>query len=331
MVNPREAASDVAALYPLTLQPIFKERIWGGRQLEPFYGADLPAGSIGEAWVLGDHDQGTSVVTNGPLAGQSLAGLRERYGAVLLGARGQSAPGGRCPLLIKLLDAQDDLSVQVHPADDYAGLPPGELGKTEMWYILSARPGAQIVYGLKEGVESAAFAEAVRAGRTPEMLRYLPVQAGDVFYVPAGTIHALGAGTVVAEVQQSSDTVYRVYDYNRPGLDGKPRELHIEHALRVARYDTPAQAFRPEPAPPNQWQPLTRSEFFTVERGRCTGTWTQQTDPGTFDALLVLEGEGAIRWNGGQEPLRRGQALLVPAALGAYELAGNLVLLRSRA
>lgn len=320
----------MTALYPLFLGPIFKERIWGGRNLAPYYGNALPDGAIGEAWVLGDHDQGTSVVTRGPLQGQTLADLRTAYGARLLGARSMASPSGRCPLLIKLLDAQDDLSVQVHPADGYEGLPPGELGKTEMWYILAAEPGAKIVYGLAGGVDAAAFAQAVRTGQVEPALRYIPVQAGDVFYVPAGTIHALGRGTVVAEVQQSSDTVYRVYDYNRPGLDGKPRELHVEHALRVARYDTPAQAFRPAAPPPNQWQRLVESEFFTVDRAEVAGRWPQATTGESFDALLVLGGEGAITWPGGHEPLGPGQAVLVPAELGAYELTGNLSLIRSR-
>ncbi|HWI66401.1 MAG TPA: type I phosphomannose isomerase catalytic subunit [Symbiobacteriaceae bacterium] len=317
-------------LYPLFLKPIFKERIWGGRQLEPFYGAELAPGAVGEAWVLGDHDQGVSVVTNGPLAGATLADLRVQYGAALLGERGMASPSGRCPLLIKLLDAQDDLSVQVHPPDDYAGLPAGELGKTEMWYILAAAPGARIVYGLAAGVDAAAFETAVRSGQVEGVLRYIPVQAGDVFYVPSGTIHALGAGTVVAEVQQSSDTVYRVYDYNRPGLDGKPRELHVEHALRVARYDTPAAAFRPAAPAANEWQRLTESEFFTVERASVAGTWRQATDGGSFDALLVLSGEGSVAWGGGREALRAGQALLVPASLGAYELSGAFTVMRSR-
>jgi mannose-6-phosphate isomerase len=318
----------MTALYPLCLQPIFKERIWGGRNLEPYYGEHLPPGQIGEAWVLGDHAQGTSTVTNGPLAGRTLAQLRAEFGAALLGARSEQ---GRCPLLIKLLDAQADLSVQVHPADGYAGLPPGEPGKTEMWYVLAAAPDARIVYGLKDGTDSAAFAAAVANGRIPEPLRYLPARAGDVFYVPSGTIHALGRGTVVAEVQQSSDTVYRVYDYDRPGLDGKPRELHVAHALQVTRYDTPAEPFRPAPPAPNTWQPLVQSEFFTVDRAATQGGWPQTTTPASFDALLVIAGAGAITWpGGGREPLRPGASVMVPAALGAYALEGEMTLLRSR-
>ncbi|HYG60218.1 MAG TPA: type I phosphomannose isomerase catalytic subunit [Symbiobacteriaceae bacterium] len=320
----------MTALYPLILQPVFKERIWGGRQLASFYGPSLPPGPIGEAWVLGEHDQGMSVVANGPLSGRGLGDLRREYGPALLGSRGDASPTGRCPLLIKLLDAQDDLSVQVHPADDYAGLPPGEPGKTEMWYILDAQPGAKIVYGLKDGMDAGAFAAAVRDGQILDALRTVEVQAGDVFYVPAGTIHALGRGTLVAELQQSSDTVYRVYDYDRPGLDGKPRELHVAHALQVARYDTPAEAFRPGEPPANRWQLLVDSPFFLVHRGTVEEAWMQRVSPGSFDALLVLAGQGSITWDGGDERLKAGDSVLVPACLSHYELSGSLKVLRSR-
>ncbi|HEY3365858.1 MAG TPA: type I phosphomannose isomerase catalytic subunit [Symbiobacteriaceae bacterium] len=322
-------------LYPLRLQPIFKERVWGGRALEAFYGSGLPAGAIGEAWVLGEHAQGTSVVTNGPLAGSDLTALRLAYGPALLGSKSAPAPGGRCPLLIKLLDARDDLSVQVHPADGDPRLPPGEPGKTEMWYVLSADPGASIVYGLAEGVDAGAFTKAVRSGETMRCLRKLRVQPGDVFYVPSGTIHALGAGVVVAEVQQSSDTVYRVYDYDRLGLDGKPRDLHVERALEVTSYAAPPAVVRSEEPPLNRWQPLVCSPYFVVELGRCETAWETATDPGGFEALLVVEGQGAIAWDGvegkiGAETIGKGDTLLIPAALPAYRLTGALTVLRSR-
>lgn len=318
-------------LYPLLLLPIFKERIWGGRGLEPFFGAELPAGPIGEAWVLGEHPQGTNVVANGPLAGQDLALLRRQFGPALLGPRGtRQSTGDRCPLLIKLLDARDDLSVQVHPADGDPGLPPGEPGKTEMWYVLAAEPDAAIVYGLQEGVDAAAFAAAVRSGETERCLGRVKVQPGDVFFMPAGTIHALGAGVLVAEVQQSSDTVYRVYDYNRPGLDGKPRELHVERALAVTSFAPPPAAGRPRPGPANEWQSLVESPFFVVEKGRCRGDWATARETAAFEALLVLEGCGAIAWAGGQAELAPGQAVLVPACLPEYRLTGEFTVLRSR-
>lgn len=312
----------MAELYPLLFAPIFKERVWGGRRLSQWF-SHLPEGSIGEAWVLSDHPQGPTPVSNGPLAGETLRSLRERFGAALVGTRGTSEKTGEFPLLFKMLDCQDDLSVQVHPSDAYAGLPPGELGKTEMWVVLDAAPGAKAVYGLKEGVTAASFAEAVRAGRTMDVMNQVEVQAGDVLYVPAGTVHALGTGLLVAEIQQSSDTTYRIYDYDRPGLDGKPRELHIDHALQVSRYGPPPRVTRAEAKEANAWQEICRSPFFTVYHGRCEGAWAQGSKPDSFQAFMVLQGEGSIAWAGGSEPLRAGATVLVPASLGAYQLAGT--------
>ncbi len=310
-------------LYPLRFTPRFMQRVWGGRSLSRFY-PTLPEGSIGEAWVLSDHPQARTPVSNGPLAGETLHTLIERYGAALVGNRGLSGKTGAFPLLFKLLDCNDDLSIQVHPSDDYPGLPPGELGKTEMWVVLDARPGAKVVYGLKPGTTADDFAAAVCEGRTMDVMRELEVQAGDVLYVPAGTIHALGTGLLVAEIQQSSDTTYRVYDYDRPGLDGRPRELHVEHALKVTRYGEAPTVQHPAEAPVNLWDPLVQSPYFTVSQGRCNQEWQQETDPGSFHALMVLEGEGTIDWDGGQEALLPGDTVLVPASQGAYRLSGSV-------
>jgi mannose-6-phosphate isomerase len=312
----------VTPLYPLLFEPVFKERIWGGRKLAPWF-PNLPTGPVGEAWVLSDHPQGPTPVSNGPLAGQTLRSLREQYGAALLGTRGVGGPTGEFPLLFKLLDCQDDLSVQVHPADDYAGLPPGELGKTEMWVVLDTEPGAEVVYGLKPGTTPAAFAQAVQEGRTMDALHTLKVQPGDVLYVPSGTIHALGKGLLVAEIQQSSDTTYRVYDYNRPGLDGKPRELHVEHALRVTDYGEPPAPGHPAVPSPGAWQRIVESPYFVVSQGVCAGEWAQASTPVSFQALVVLEGAGAIAWDGGRVGVKAGAVALVPAALGAYTLSGS--------
>lgn len=312
----------MTALYPLIFAPIFKERVWGGRTLTRWF-ADLPAGAVGEAWVLGDHPQGRTLAVNGPLAGHTLQELRQQYGEALLGTRGTSARTGEFPLLFKLLDCQDDLSIQVHPPDDYPGLPPGELGKTEMWVVLAAAPGAKAVYGLRAGVTREEFAAAIREGRTMDVMRQVTVQVGDVLYVPAGTIHALGRGLLVAEIQQSSDTTYRVHDYDRPGLDGKPRELHVEHALAVTRCGEPPTVAHPPAVEPGRWVEICQSPYFTVREGRCEGRWEQTTAPNSFQALLVLDGEGRIEWAGGRAPLRPGSAVLVPAALGRYRLAGR--------
>lgn len=308
-------------LYPLIFQPVFKERVWGGRRLTRWF-PSLPAGPIGEAWVLSDHPQGRTPVVNGPLAGQTLAALRSQFGARLVGSRGSSDKSGEFPLLFKLLDCQDDLSVQVHPTDEYAGLAPSELGKTEMWVVLDAAPGSRAVHGLKDGVTPEAFAAAVAGGCTLDVLREVEVRPGDVLHVPAGTVHALGTGLLVAEIQQSSDTTYRVYDYDRPGLDGKPRELHVEHALKVTAYGEPPALSHPADPAPNQWAEICRSPYFVVSQGVCEGRWEQATMPDSFQAVLVLGGQGRIAWEGGEESLNPGAAVLVPAELGRYTLEG---------
>ena len=315
--------------YPLKFHPVFKERVWGARELERF-GFDLPPGNIGEAWMIGEHPNGTTAVANGPLAGLRLDELRERFGVSWLGSRGISERTGRFPLLVKLLDCSDDLSVQVHPNDDYERLAPGELGKTEMWYVLDAKPGARIIYGLREGVDRAALAAAIAEGRIMECLQVVEAAAGDTFYIPAGTVHALGAGVLVAEIQQNSDTTYRLYDNNRPGLDGKPRELHIEDSLNVIAYDGAGASYgKTELAGGNTWLRLAASPYFIVEKGRIDGDWPLATSAESFHILIACEGAGAIRWSGGEVSLQPGDCYLLPANLGEYTLVGNAVVLRS--
>lgn len=307
-------------LYPLLFEPLFKERVWGGRRLAHWF-PGMPDGPIGEAWILGDHVQGRTRVHAGPLAGQTLQSLTQQFGARLVGLRGSAAP--QFPLLFKLLDAHADLSVQVHPTDAYPGLPPGELGKTEMWVVLAADPGSSVIYGLTEGTTPAAFAEAVGSGRTLSALRQLAVKAGDVLYVPAGTVHALGAGLVVAEVQQSSDTVYRVYDYDRLGLDGRPRALHTHDALRVTDYGPPPAPTHPDPITPNRWTPICQSPFFTVSLADVRGAWTQPAFPAAFQVIMPLEAGAEAVWSGGQQAVPAGHALLIPAELDGYTLCGD--------
>ncbi|PWW07486.1 mannose-6-phosphate isomerase type 1 [Paenibacillus cellulosilyticus] len=317
--------------YPLLFQPEMKERIWGGRALAQF-GLELPEGSIGEGWMIGDHPNGTTTVLNGPLAGTGLDAIREHYGKEWFGTKGFSERNGRFPLLIKLLDCNDDLSVQVHPTDTYDGLPEGELGKTEMWYILDAKPGATIVYGLKEGVDRAAMEAAIAEGRIMDTLQVVPVEAGDAFYIPAGTVHALCSGVVVAEIQQNSDTTYRLYDYDRPGLDGKLRELHVEASLNVIAYEgAGAQRMKTDGIRPGEWLTIASSPYFIVEKGIVIEPLALKTTPESFVILVVADGQGTISWNEGVErlALRSGQCLLLPASLGGYTVDGSMTVLRS--
>lgn len=315
--------------YPLQFQPEMKERVWGGRALEQF-GLELPEGRIGEGWMIGDHPNGTTKVVNGALAGLGLDQVREEYGREWFGTKGFSEKNGRFPLLIKLLDCEDDLSVQVHPSDEYDRLPAGELGKTEMWYILNAKPGAKIIYGLKPGVSRESLEAAIGEGRIMEELQEVPVSAGDSFYIPAGTVHALCSGVLVAEIQQNSDTTYRLYDYNRPGLDGKPRELHIEDSLNVIAYEgSGATRMKTDLGQQHEWLTLAKSPYFVTQKGLVNGAWQLATSPDSFTIVIVCDGAGAIRWADGTLEVRPGQCYLLPATLGEYTLEGNLTVLRS--
>lgn len=315
--------------YPLQFKPEMKERIWGGRALEQF-GLELPEGAIGEGWMIGDHPNGTTRVINGELAGLGLDQIREQYGKEFFGTRGFSEKNGRFPLLIKLLDCNDDLSIQVHPNDDYTGLPQGELGKTEMWYVLDAKPGAKIIYGMKPGVDREQLSQAIADNRIMDCLQEVPVAAGDSFYIPAGTVHALCAGVVVAEIQQNSDTTYRLYDYDRPGLDGKLRELHIEDSLNVIAYEgSGATRMKTDNAQANEWLTLATSPYFIVEKGIVGAPWNLQTTPESFTIVVVCDGTGSIAWDGGAQDVKAGECFLLPASLGAYTLQGSMTVLRS--
>ena len=216
-------------LYPLVFNPIFKERVWGGRNLERLYGKPLPPNvPIGESWEISDRPGDVSVLANGPLAGKDLHWLMVRHGLELLGR--QPGRDERFPLLVKLLDAQEVLSLQVHPPAAKAVKLKGE-PKTEMWLIAEAKPGAELYVGLKRGVTRGSFEHAVNEGSVAECFHRVTVKAGDAMFLPSGRVHALGAGLVIFEIQQNSDTTYRVFDWNRTGLDGKPRTLHIAESL----------------------------------------------------------------------------------------------------
>ncbi|MFS0836798.1 type I phosphomannose isomerase catalytic subunit [Paenibacillus sp. 1P03SA] len=315
--------------YPIHFQPDFKHRVWGGRALEEF-GYEIPEGHVGEGWMIADHANGTSTVTNGELKGLGLDEVREKLGAEWFGTKGASAGNGRFPLLVKLLDCNDDLSVQVHPGNDYENLAQGELGKTEMWYVLDAKPGAKIIYGLKEGITRSEFEAAVQEDRILDTMMSVEAEKGDSFYIPSGTVHALGSGVLVAEIQQNSDTTYRLYDYNRPGLDGKPRELHIEDSLNVIGFGKAGATFmKTMDAAPNEWLELAASPYFVVEKGVVTAPWNLSTTPESFTLLIACEGSGSLEWADGSLAMKPGDCFLLPATLGGYTLSGSQTVLRS--
>ncbi len=315
--------------YPLKFKPEMKERVWGGRNLERF-GFPLPPGAIGEAWTISDHPNGMTYVVNGELSGWGLDQIREKHGDLVFGHKGFSKKTGRFPLLLKLLDCEDDLSVQVHPSDSYERLSAGELGKTEMWYIIDAKPGAKIIYGLKEGTTKETLAQAIQEKRIMDVMNQIEVHAGDSFYIPAGTVHALGAGILLAEIQQNSDTTYRLYDYDRLGLDGKLRPLHIEDSLNVIAYQgSGATKMSTAIANPHEWLTIAKSPFFAVEKAVVRDKWNLTTTADSFVILVIAEGTGHIHWTDDRLALQPGDCLLLPANLGEYSLSGDLTVIRS--
>lgn len=224
-------------MYSIKFEPVFKEKVWGGNKLAKYLSKDVSMDvKVGESWEIACHREGTSKIRNGEYKGLTLEELIKHYGDIVFGKSIEKITD-RFPLLIKFIDANDKLSVQVHPDDEYAMKFEDDFGKTEMWYIVDAEPGAKLVYGLKKGITKEDFIKAIENNDFDEILREIEVKKGDVVFIPAGTIHAIGKGILIAEIQQSSDITYRVYDWNRVGLDGKPRELHIEKALDVINFD----------------------------------------------------------------------------------------------
>lgn len=313
---------------PLLLQPALKVKVWGGRRLEAA-GIPLPdAQPYGEAWVL--HDSAT--VAQGPLAGRALGDLLPQYGAALAGP--DVDPGAGWPLLAKLLDASAWLSVQVHPDDAWARRLENEpRGKTEAWYVVAAEPGARLVRGVQPGCTREQLAAAIHAGALDELLLHVPVRAGDALLLRAGTVHALGPGLLVYEVQQTSDRTYRLYDWGRRGLDGQPRPLHVERGLKVANVDEPAP-LRHFGGRREQIVELARCEYFVCEllqlNARRSRHLVRDTAGRRFQALTCIAGNALLSAGPGQARLRAGQTALVPAGAGVWSLAGEAQLLLAR-
>ena len=290
----------------LPLEPHLRPTVWGGRRLGERFGKDLPPGApVGESLEVSALPGAESVVRSGPLAGRGLAGLAEEFGEALVGAPVRARYGDEFPLLIKLIDAAEDLSIQVHPDDGYArreGL--GAFGKTEAWYVLDS---GGIVLGLRAGVDRRRLEQALAAGRAEEAVRYRPVEAADVVVLPAGTVHALGRGTMVYEVQQASDLTFRLYDYDRPGLDGRPRELHLEQALEVIDFEAEAPEPRPAPKPGPDGELLVASGAFRLT---LFGDGERLLGSEVFAAVTVVAGAAWL----GEVHLAAGDSALVPAA-----------------
>ncbi len=316
----------------VSLKPTLKDTIWGGTRLMREYGFETKQDNIAEAWLLSAHPDGPSYVESGKYAGLTLAQALEAEGHGILGTNNTDKPG--FPILIKLIDASKKLSVQVHPGDEYARRVEHENGKTEAWFILDANEDAELVYGLGTDVTREAFARSIEEKKIESILNFVPVKSGDVVFIPSGMLHAIGAGIFLAEVQQSSNTTYRVYDYDRPDKDGKPRELHVEKAKDVVDLTVPNVDFAPvgrkEKFENAEMTYLTGCEFFKMYHLNVNGVFSEVADETSFVSLLVLSGEGTVECGEEKLALKKGSSIFIPADKGAFTLKGNLDILETR-
>lgn len=310
-------------LYPLIFHPIFKERVWGGRELERLFCKKLPAGKpIGESWEISDRAGDVSVIANGPLAGKDLRWVMENHATELLGGA-KTATGGRFPLLCKILDAREKLSLQVHPPAGKAGELNGE-PKTEMWFIADATPDASLYVGLKRGVTRAEFEKKIADANVAGCFHRIPVRTGDAMYLPSGRVHAIGDGLVIFEIQQNSDTTYRVFDWNRLGLDGRPRELHVQQSLESIDFNDfePGLVSNKYANGPNfKSRELVQGALFSVHEMQIASSTSILLGKRRMRIIALVKGAATVIDGGGTRvDLKPGQFCLIPACAEGTEV-----------
>lgn len=306
----------------LKLTPAFKDYLWGGTRLRDDFQKDCDFDKIAESWELSCHKDGPSTISNGEFKGLTLSEYIEKAGKSVLGTDCEKFDN--FPILIKLIDAKDNLSVQVHPDNEYALRVEGEYGKTEMWYIVDCDEGATLLYGFKDTISKDEFAQRIADNTLLEVTNAVPVKKGDVFFIQAGTLHAIGKGILIAEIQQNSNTTYRIYDYGRVGKDGNPRELHVEKAKDVTDL-CPAKAYpetHVEQKDGYTSKLLSSCDYFTTYAIDVESKAVLEADEKSFVSLLILEGEGKVIGDDTVE-FRKGDSIFVPAGTGKFAVDGK--------
>lgn len=308
-------------MYPLKFENLYYDKVWGGRGFESFR-SNVPKGKIGESWDIACHPNGTGVVANGRLKGVGFKELIKFYNKEIFGNR---IVNGEFPLLVKLINSNENLSVQVHPNDDYAKRIENSSGKTEAWYVVDAKEGAELIVGTN-GCTRLEFEQAIKKGKVEDCLNRIKVKKGDAFLINSGLVHAICSGLVIAEIQQNSDITYRVYDY------GRPREIHLEKSLDVIDFN-----LKPKKLVENYKEflgykvsSLCENEYFSIYKYVISSKAEFRSDNNTFSIITCVQGVGAINYSGGNETIYKGESLLIPATLGKYEIEGNLEVLISR-
>lgn len=323
----------------LKLMPVGKDYLWGGSKLREEYGKKIDLTPLAETWECSVHPDGQSEVTNGNFSGKTLSEVLELH-PEYLGTKveqSQGCKGKELPILVKFIDAKKDLSIQVHPDDDYAKIHEHQNGKTEMWYVVDVEENASLIYGFAHPVTEEILRKAVETGTLSKHLQKVKVNKGDLYYVPAGTVHGIGAGTLVAEIQESSNVTYRVYDYDRVDKNGDKRELHFDKAAEImdmgAAPNISQQPRMVHYYPGCSREILCRCKYFSTERIQVRTGFSFSVLKGSFQVLLCLEGDGQIETADGlKKPVRfqKGDCLFLPADLGRCFILGNTVLLKMR-
>lgn len=310
----------------LFFEPVYKDYIWGGTRLKEYFNKNIETPTAAESWEISTNEAGLSKIANGSMKGSTLKDLFDNRDLreEIFGTKTKEME--KFPLLIKYIDANSNLSVQVHPNDEYAKINENDTGKTEMWYIIDCAQNAKIICGMKESVTQKDVSEIIRIGKIKENLNYINIQKGDSICIPSGTIHAILGDTLICEIQQNSNLTYRVYDWDRVGSDGKPRELHIEKAIDVIDVETkPSVVHTAE----NETKKIVDNEFFKVEKVVVDGEYRDKTNKETFYTINILEGSGKIEANNEEYDLNKGDSILISASIGEYNLKGKIELLKS--
>lgn len=311
------------SLYPLKFEPILKDKIWGGTRLKTMLYKEIsPANCCGESWEVSGLVGDESMITNGFLAENNLNELLEIYMTELVGEKNYEKYGLGFPLLIKFIDAQDNLSVQVHPNDELAQRKYGQSGKTEMWHVIASEPGSGLYVGFNKTVSKAQFEEAIANGTVEEVLQFYPVQPGDTFMIPAGTVHAIGKGVLLAEIQQPSDITFRVFDWNRLDDEGNSRELHVQEALEAIDFDHQTDNFKVEYQPQlNKTVRLVRSQYFNTSLLEFDQPLNKSfVEIDSFVIYMCLDGQTLLAYGDERERLETGEVVLIPAEMEEVQL-----------
>ena len=310
-------------LYPFLFEPNLHSVVWGGSQLRPYKGLEPSDEPIGESWEVSAVPSSTSIICNGELAGKDLITVINEHPEAILGMTVNEKYQGKLPLLVKFIDAKKDLSIQVHPNDEMAMREHGKMGKSEMWYIIKAEPEAHLFAGFKQEITQDEYQRRIAEGTITEVLADHKVKAGDVFYLPAGRVHAICGGILLAEVQQSSDVTYRIYDYNRPGMDGKPRELHTELAAKALDYHVEENYRTEYNDNTNKAVQIIDSPYFDVRVMEISKPFHR--DLRKYDSFIIcmcIEGDCIIRVRRTRDEilLKQGYSTLIPAAIADYDV-----------